>query len=478
MTIVISGSGLGIEDVVQVARTRERIALAADAETRMVASRAAVDEALERGEVVYGLTTGVGALRREQVAIDELSWVGERLLISHSVGQGRAADRGSVRATAVCLLNFLAQGTSGVRPEVAQGLVRMLAEDRLPDIPELGSIGQADLAPLAPLAEAILREVPPAPGEALALIDNNAFATASGALALYDTHRLLRALEVTGALSLEAFAANVAPLDPAVVAARPFSGLAESARRLRDLLDGSFLNRPGASRNLQDPLTFRGIAHVLGALRDALAFARAHVEVELNAHQGNPFVALEGGQIRPAANFEVLPLAQAMDLARIALAPALSAAQERALKLLDTPWSGLPTGLAPSDGTDSGMSMLGIVAQALTAEARLLAQPVSFELTSTTGAEGIEDRMTMAPLGARRLAEMVVLGERIAAIELVVAAQAADLRDQNPLGLGTRQARRFLRDHVPFMEHGGRVPADHQPLRELLRSDAFAALGD
>ena len=66
--------------------------------------------------------------------------------------------------------------------------------------------------------------------------------------------------------------------------------------------------------------------------------------------------------------------------------------------------TGLPDFLAPRQGlAENSPSEFGVTAQALTAEARLLAQPVSYELVTSTHAEGIEDRMTMAPLAARRL---------------------------------------------------------------------------
>src|SRR5262249_53754919 len=155
------------------------------------------------------------------------------------------------------------------------------------------------------------------------------------------------------------------------------------------------------------------------------------------AAQENPLV-LPDGRILSVGNFDALPLAQCLDLARIALAPVLTSACERTVKLLQRPQSGLPEGLALTAGSAAdGLAALGIGVQALTAEARLLAQPVSYELVSTSQAEGIEDRMTMAPLAGRRLADQVELGRRIVAIELVVAAQAVDLRQAAPLGWGT-----------------------------------------
>jgi histidine ammonia-lyase len=175
------------------------------------------------------------------------------------------------------------------------------------------------------------------------------------------------------------------------------------------------------------------------------------------------------------SNLEIAPVAASLDFLRIALAPALTTANERLMKLLQAPLSGLSDGLAAGSAHEDGLAEFGNAGQALASEARLLAQPVSFELASTTQAEGIEDRMTMAPLAARRLAEMVELGERIVAVELVVAAQAVDLRRPSTLGVGTRRAHDAVRERVSFTGPGQALPADLEPVRELVRSGALSA---
>jgi histidine ammonia-lyase len=307
-----------------------------------------------------------------------------------------------------------------------------------------------------------------AAGEGLALITGNAFATGGAALALADLAQLIAALDVAAALSLEALGANLSVLHPAVETGRPHPGLAVSLRTLRALLDGSSAWESGTSRNLQDPLSFRNVAHLHGAARDALAHGRAVLDVELNASQGNPIVVADEGSVVSVANFEIAGLAAALDYQRIVLATVLGAAAERVVKLLETPWSGLPTGVAASgDPDDAGLAYLGIAVQALAAEARLLAAPVSFELVSTAHAEGIEDRTTMAPLAARRTAEMVALGRRIAAVELTVAAQAVELRGTGQLAKGTAAAHRTIRGIIPFVGPGDVVP-DVEPLVEAV----------
>ena len=168
-------------------------------------------------------------------------------------------------------------------------------------------------------------------------------------------------------------------------------------------------------------------------------------------------------------NFDIGPLAAALDFARIALAPVVTSANERAVKLLQAPYSGLSAGLAARAGSpDDALSELAVAGQAITVEARTLAHPVSYELASSVKGEGIEDRATMAPLSARRLANMVQLCARVAAIELVVAAQAIDLRAPGQLGLGTGRAFRMVRELVPFTQADGTLPADLEPVVELV----------
>jgi histidine ammonia-lyase len=464
MTISITGHTLSLEQVVRVARNAEDVAVDEAALEAMGRTRAIVEEVLAAGTPAYGVTTAVGVLKRVPLSGSEADAYARRMIRHHRVAQGPPAPADVVRATMLLQLNAFASGLPGVRPLVAERLVDVLNRDEAPPVRSLGSVGQADLAPLAELASAVYEGVDLAAGEGLALITGNAFASAWAALAIADLERLIEALEVASALSLDGLGANLSVLHPAVETTRPHPGLAMSLSALRRLLAGSSAWDPGTPRNLQDPLSFRNVAHLHGAARDALAHGRAILDVELNASQGNPIVVADERTVVSVANFEIAGLAAALDYLRIVLASVLGAAAERVVKLLETPWSGLPTGLAASgDPDDAGLAYLGIAVQALAAEARLLAAPVSFELVSTAHAEGIEDRTTMAPLAARRTSEMVALGRRVAAVELAVAAQAAELRRAERLGRGTAAALRAVRRTTPYVGAGDVVP-DVEPL--------------
>jgi histidine ammonia-lyase len=374
----------------------------------------------------------------------------------------------------VRLANGFAKGTAGVRPELAERVVDALNGRRHPTVRPLGSLGQADLAQMTDVALGLLDGAAPAPKEGIALMNNNAFSTGVAALAVADARRLLETLDVAGALDLEGFAGNLSILHRAVGDTRPYPGLVFELGRLGALLEGSYLWDDGAARNLQDPLTFRCLPQLHGALRDALAFVENQLAIELNASQENPLVVVDEDRIISVANFDVLPLAAGLDFVRTVLASILTAANERLEKLLEWPLSGLPEGLAPERGlAEDSLAEFGVASAALTSEARLLAPPVSFELSTTTHAEGIEDRMTMAPLAARRLAEMVDLGARVAAIELVVAAQAVDLRKPRALGRGTQAAYHAVRRVVAFADEGDPLP-DVEPAYRLVKEGALA----
>ena len=243
----------------------------------------------------------------------------------------------------------------------------------------LGSAGQSDLGPLADLAYGICGDMPLAAKEGISLINNNSFGTGLAALALADAVRLLDALTVGAALDWEAFAANTSPLHPAVAGGPAVSGHRARAARAcascwRAPTCGSRARRATCrirSRSATPP-------GILGAVDDGLGFACAQLAIELNAAHENPLVAVgEDGSSSPCPNYEALPLAAALDFARIALVPAISSAQERSVKLLQAPLTGLGTGLqeAAAESNECALSELAWASQSLMVEARSLAHP-------------------------------------------------------------------------------------------------------
>ncbi len=482
---VLVGAAMTIADVVRAAGGRGHAILDPAARERVAASRRTVERVLERGEAVYGLTTGVGPQKRHGVEASEQARFNRLMILAHCVGHGQPAPERFVRAAMLVRAHGLALGAAGVRPAIVESLLDALNAAVHPTVHLIGSVGQSDLSPLAEIARCLIGDGPDghlmhdaglepvelAPREALALISSNAFSVGIGALALARSRAALRALEVSAALAIEAFVANPSALHPAVATLRPYEGIAATIEHLHGLLDGGALaDGKRSPRNLQDPLCFRDVPQTHAAARHALEHAIGLVETELASAADNPAVLADEERVISHGNHDIAPVAVGLDYARLGLAQAVTIANERIQKLLDPRFSGLPSGLRAHDElTEDGLAVIGHGATALAAESRLLAAPVTLEQPTSSLAEGIEDRITLAPVAARRLYEMAGQAIRLAAVELVCAAQAIDLRARrDELGRGTAGAYAVVREHVPFIDAGHAPVVSLEPLAEWL----------
>jgi histidine ammonia-lyase len=380
------------------------------------------------------------------------------------------------RAAMAVRCNGLCAGGSGATVAIADGLVALLNAGVSPCIPRSGSVGASDLCMLAhvgltligegeaelegrrmasaeALARAGLAPVRLGPKDGLAICSSSAVSAAVAALALVDAIACLETMQIAAALSMEGFRANLSPLDPRVVAARPAPGQAWAAEGLRALLDGGALTQPGAARRLQDPLSLRCVSQIHGSLHVALELLAAAVTPELGGAADNPIVLTDDEEILSTGNFHVPALAMALDATAIALSQVAAASAERQARLKTERLSGLPTGLSPTSHLSSGLSPLTRTAQALTVEIRHRAAPLS--LMPTIAADSVEDDSTGAAHGALRVREQVERMRLLAAIELIVAAQAVDLAVSGPsgsLGAGTAAAFAAVREVVETLE--------------------------
>lgn len=283
--LVLGDHPLRCDEVVAVAHGRP-VVLGETARARMKASRAILDEVLARGDAVYGLTTGVGAVKTVRIGADRQEAFQVLLLRAHRVGHGELAAAPLVRATMLVRAAGLALGAAGVRPEVADAFCRALDAGVTPRVHQLGSVGQADLSQLAEIGLALIgygedgaalavsgyQPTSLGPREAHAIVNGNAFSVGSACLALDSAARALRALDVSAAVSIEALTGNVDALHPMVAAVRPHAGAAQAIDRLRALLRGGALvtgRRP--ARAIKDPLAFKVVPQTHGGAFQALS---------------------------------------------------------------------------------------------------------------------------------------------------------------------------------------------------------------
>ena len=523
--VVLTGADVTIDDVEAVARRGATAALDVHARERMDEARAVIDALVAEGAVVYGVTTGFGDLATTFVEPSRSAQLQENLLMSHAVGVGDPFPRDVVRAMLLLRANTLALGHSGCRPVLVDRLLAFLERGIHPVVPEQGSVGASgDLAPLAHLALPLIGrgqvefrgQVVPAllalresgleplelqAKEGLALLNGTQMMSAIGALLLADADRLARTASVAAALTVEALLGTDVAYAAAYQLARPHPGQIAVAAELRHLLRGSGvqLAHHASQHKVQDPYSLRCVPQVHGAVRDALDHLRRVLDIELNSATDNPLVfpgggvaevntvATGGGRVISGGNFHGEPIALALDFAKLALAELGSISERRTALLVDGRLNGgLPPFLVASSGLDSGMMLYQYTAAALASENKVLAHPASVDSIPTSANQ--EDHVSMGSIAARHARRVLDHVERILSIELIVAAQALDLRlaalgaaaggtagTPRP-GDGVAEAHRRIRARVRHLENDREPGPDLAAGLDIVRSGALVDL--
>ncbi|HEX6069306.1 MAG TPA: histidine ammonia-lyase [Longimicrobiaceae bacterium] len=499
----IDGDSLTLEALEEVATgATTEVLLAPAARERMLRSRAVVEEAVDSGEVVYGVTTGFGRLAEVAIPRERLEELQLNLIRSHACGVGPPLPIEEVRAVMLLRANVLAKGYSGVRPELVELLLAMLRVGIHPVIPEQGSVGASgDLAPLSHLALVLVGEGEAAvdgevlPGakalrraglspvvlrakEGLALNNGTQFMTGIGALALLGAERALETAEVAGAMSLEGLRGTPDAFHPALQRARPHPGQIASAHRLRALLAGSEIRESHRHDDprVQDAYALRCMPQVHGATRSALAYVRSVLEVEANSATDNPLIFPDEveNRVLSGGNFHGQPVAQALDLLAISLADLASMSERRIERLVNPDLSDLPAFLTRSPGIRSGMMVAQIAAAALVSESKVLAHPSSVDSIPTGASK--EDHVSMGAAAARKARQVLRNTEAVLGIELMCGAQALEfLRPLRP-GQGVEAAHRIVRSRIAPLEEDRVLAPDIAAAAELVRAGRFARL--
>jgi histidine ammonia-lyase len=469
--IVLDGESLTIADVVSFARESSRQATIAPAALeRLSRSRAIVDQAVARGETMYGINTGFGKLANVRIEAGELDSLQANLIRSHSAGVGTPLGVEVVRAMMLLRANVLIRSTSGVRPALAEAVVNLANAGIVPVVPEQGSVGASgDLAPLSHLALALMGEgevraegggrepaatalaragLPPfrfAPKEGLAFINGTQAQTAILTLLVHDARVVWRTAVGAAAMSLEALTGTPTPLDPRIHQARPHRGQVRAAALMRRLLEASEIRESHRENDprVQDAYSLRCSPQVLGATADVIEFAAGVAAVELNASTDNPLV-FENGEVLSGGNFHGQPVAQALDFLAIGLTTLQALAERRVERLVNPDLSqGLPAFLTDNPGLRSGFMMVQITAASLVAESRTLAYPASIGSIPTDANQ--EDFVPMGMAAAFKLRRILDNAARVVGAELMCAAQGLEFLVPLKPGRGVADLHRRVR---------------------------------
>lgn len=469
-----------LDDLMAVVRQGHAVELTDAARAAMRVSEdwvAGLSDRMDRGEptqAIYSINTGFGSLSGRQAfsTSAQARDLSRRLVISNAAGVGRLLDDEVVRAAMVIRAASLTRGYSAVREVVVQTILDMLARDVIPAVPEYGSLGASgDLIPLAHVALVMSRgeegeepldsgtarhggqvvsgvEAMAAAGierivlgakEGLALLNGTSFSTAQTALALADAENLVATAEVAAAMSVEALMGFGDAFIPELHEARGHAGQIETAANIRALLQGSALIDGGIGRDPerqppQDAYSLRCTPQVLGPVRDTLRFVRGIVETEINAATDNPLIfadKLPGRTLKAVSggNFHAEYIAFAADFLSIVVTEIGNIAERRLFRLNDgTLNRGLPDMLVASEhvGMDCGYMLPQYLAAALVSDCKTLAHPDSVDSIPTCSNQ--EDHVSMANNAGRHARQIVKNIENVVGIEVLMAAQALELR--------------------------------------------------
>ncbi|GAA2264339.1 aromatic amino acid ammonia-lyase [Streptomyces atrovirens] len=525
-TLKIDGRSLTLDDVHAVARTPgAHVECTAEAAEAMRASRELKTRLIATGAPIYGVTTGFGDSANRQISADKAAALQRNMILYHLNGTGPLAPDEVVRATLLIRANCLARGNSGVRPAVAAHLLDLLRHDVLPAVPERGSVGASgDLIPLCYVAAALIGEgevrqrgvlrptgdVLSALGltaldleakDGLALINGTSFSAAYAVLAAHDAHRLAALADICTALASEALLGNRGHYAAFIHDQRPHPGQRTSARRIHDLLEGSDLSRPHDQivdaagsldgqgyavlrRSIQDRYSLRCAPHVNGVLRDTLSWVAEWLTTEVNASTDNPLFDAANSSVHSGGNFYAGHVAQAMDALKVAVANVADLLDRQLELLVDEKLNnGLTPNLIPRFAEDSweaglhhGFKGMQIAASALTAEALSGSSPASLHSRSTEAHN--QDKVSLAPIAAREARSVVALAEEVAAIHLLAACQALDLRGPDGMSPRTRAVHRVVRAAVPFTDRDRRLDDAIRKVLGLFRADTLTRAAD
>jgi phenylalanine ammonia-lyase len=518
--IDISGSQLTIPQVAAVAREKVRVRLSQAPEVRkkLVASRELLEEKLRRGEIIYGVNTGLGGNVRFILPAKDLAAHQQNIFRFLICGSGEPLPEEVVRAAMLLRANALAKGYSAVRTEVIERLLDLLNSGITPLVPSYGSVGASgDLIPSAYIGRVLLgegevllkgeklpahvalektrlRPLTLQPKEGLALINGTTVMSGAAALQLYDGAYLARLVLAACALALEVMEGTDDPLRETVQLVKNHPGQIEAAALCRKLIEGSrYLrnldeirgtigqsyeqaagNISRSDEPIQTPYSLRCIPQGLGPILEALRAHQVVIERELNSANDNPLIDASEGRVYHTGNFYGGHIARALDSWKIDLATLGNWLHALVAMMVDDRFNnGLPPNLAPNPGLFSGFKGLQLCLTSLVCALRQLANPSMIHTLPTE--QYNQDIVSLGMHSALTAMQMTTLLRDAVAIALITLCQAVDLRGgSEALGQGCRAIYQRVRSQVPFLDEDRPLDRDITKVAELIMQRSFS----
>lgn len=457
----IDGTNMNLKMVESIAYHNEKIEIAQSCIDQISISAKRVKAFVEKSAVVYGVTTGFGALASVHISAEKSKELQRNIIVSHAAGVGEPLPVEVVRTMMLLRINSLIKGYSGIRYDTLEVLVHFLNTGITPYVPAQGSVGASgDLAPLAHIAMAMLGEgrvfhkgtlklakeameeegiqpFIPAQKEGLALLNGTQMMTALLSNILIRAYRLFKWTLVSAASTLDALKASTSPFDKRIQELRPHPGQIYVAEKILSLLENSEIR--DSHRNcgkVQDAYSLRAIPQVFGAVKDTFDYAKTVLEREFNSVTDNPIIfeneAISGG------NFHGEPIALVADFVAIALSELSNITERRIDRLVNPLVSSLPPFLAKGEeGLNSGFMIWQYTAASLVSENKALSHPGSVDSIPTSAFQ--EDHVSMGSVSVRKAYSIIANCEKVTAIELMLAMRGLDFLKPKETGTNLKK---------------------------------------
>ncbi len=496
MTISLNGFDLTLADLARLAQPPGHpVVLSAQGIERVKQSREVVFRALERGDTVYGLTTGLGSQVGTRLGNEDLSEFSYQTIRGRAHAIGKPLPIALVRGAMGVRLNTFLKGAAGADISVAQCLLDCLNNGLTPVVGDIGSIGAGDLCWGATMGLSLIGEgqmttstgetldsssamvaagmqpLKLGPKDGLVLANHSSFSGAMIGLNIIAARCLLWSVQAACAISMESFRANLSPLDPLASDLRPQPGQEKAAIHLHKLLNGSELYQPNRARRLQDPLSIRNSIQVHGAVLATLDFAQAAAIAEINGASDNPVVDVNRDRITSCGAYHTPLLTITAQSVSTSLVHVATTQLARISKMLTGRYTDLPQYLAAPGANSNGFAPVLKIAEALLAELTHAASLIP--VWPSVNADGAEDVQTHAPLAIKALGKVVEAGEKLCAIELMVAAQAFELRAPSQPPPNIVKLVEKVRQHSPKLDTDRPLSKDIEAIANSLHHGSF-----
>ena len=443
-THIIDSNPLDLSIIQDILAHDKKLSLSESAKERIKKCRAYLDDKMSSVvKPIYGINTGFGALYNVEIKGENLQKLQENLVMSHACGTGDEVPDEIIKLMLLLKIQSLSYGHSGVQLATVNRLIDFYNNNIFPVVYEQGSLGASgDLSPLAHLALPLIGlgevkfndqrisgkevldrfdwlKINLQSKEGLALLNGTQFMTAYGIYNLLKAHKISYLSDLIGTISLEAFDGRIEPFNELVHLVRPHNGQINTAKRVREFLEGSHLIKQ-EKIHVQDPYSFRCIPQVHGASKDTIKFVTKTFLTEINSVTDNPNIFVEEDQIISGGNFHGQPLALAFDFLTIAMAE-LGNISERRIYQLVSGHRHLPPFLVSNPGLNSGFMIPQYTAASIVSQNKQYATPSSVD--SIESSNGQEDHVSMGANGATKCKKVIDNIQTVLAIELFTASQ-------------------------------------------------------